>query len=289
MTQMFEQLQSMDRRWLYLAIWIACAIPFLVDVKLPVYEGTETRKLFDAVQNSPKDKVVLIDSAWIAGSQGENKGQVEVVFEHLFRIGAPFVVMSLDVELGPQFADEVLINLVKRKFPNKRYGVDWVNLGYTKGDWQAMQQIAKSVRSQFKKDSRGFSLDDAQNLPLMQRVRDINDISLIYCVTYSPNENWISFIHGVYGTPIAFGCAGIQSTTYYRYILSKQLVGMLVGVRGAAEYDSILHPKSLAARTSQGTKLIVPQAFGHAIIILAVVLGNIGYFASRRRGGEPNV
>jgi len=157
-----------------------------------------------------------------------------------------------------------------------------VNLGYTKGGWQAMQQIAKDIRRQYKSDSRGYSLDDAKHLPLMQRVRNIDDIYMVYSVTYSPMEDWIPFIHGVYGTPIGFGCAGIQSTTYYRYILSKQLVGMLVGVRGAAEYDALLHSDA-RDRTSQGTKLIVPQAFGHTVIIVAVVLGNVGFLATRRR------
>jgi hypothetical protein len=283
--QWLAKLQSIDRRWIYAAMWVACALPFLVNIKLPVCVSPETRRLYEFIEKCPPDKVVLVDSVWDAGSQGENWGQVEVVFEHLFRRRIPFVVISLELTpLGPQFADKVIEKLVREKFPDRKYGVDWVNLGYTKGGWQAMQQIAKDIRQQYKKDSRGYSLDDAERLPLMQRVRNIEDIYLIYSVTYSPLEDWIAFIHGVYGTPIAFGCAGIQSTTYYRYLLSGQLVGMLVGVRGAAEYDALLHP-DLRDRNSLGTKLIVPQAFGHLVIIVAVILGNIGYFAARRRRG----
>jgi hypothetical protein len=257
----------------------------VVNIKLPVYVSPETRRLYEFIEKCPPGKVILVDSAWDAGSQGENWGQVEVVFEHLLRKRIPFIITSVEITpLGPQFADQVIERLVREKFPDRKYGVDWVNLGYTKGGWQAMQQIAKDIRQQYKKDSRGYSLDDAERLPLMQRVRNIEDIYLIYSVTYSPLEDWIAFIHGVYGTPIAFGCAGIQSTTYYRYLLSGQLVGMLVGVRGAAEYDALLHP-DLRDRNSLGTKLIVPQAFGHLVIIVAVILGNIGYFAARRRRG----
>ncbi len=277
------RLQNIDRRWLYLALAIACLVPFLVTIRLPVYVSPETRNLYEWIDKCPPGKVVLVDSAWDAGSLGENWGQVEVVFDHMLRKGIKFVVISLDITpLGPQFADKVITKLVTTKYPHRKYGVDWVNLGFTKGDWQAMQQIARDIRRQFKRDSRGWSLDDFEHLPLMRMVRNIDDIYMIYSVTYSPLENWIPFVHGVYGTPIGFGCAGIQSTTYYRYILSKQLVGMLVGVRGAAEYDALLYP-DVQKRESLGTKLIVPQAFGHAAIIVAVVLGNIGYFASRKK------
>lgn len=284
MREFLGKLQNIDRRWLYLALAVSCALPFVVRIQLPVDVTPETQSLYDEIDRCPADKVVLVDSAWDAGSLGENWGQVEVVFEHMLRKRIKFVVISLDITpQGPKFADKVIAKLVKEKFPDRKYGVDWVNLGYTKGDWQAMQQIAKDIRKQFKIDSRGYSLDDAAHIPLMQRVRNIEDIYLIYSVTYSPMENWIPFIHGVYGTPIGFGCAGIQSTTYYRYLLSGQLVGMLVGVRGAAEYDAILNPDS-AQRTSLASRLIVPQSFGHTVIILAVILGNIGYFASRKRG-----
>lgn len=283
MLEFLIKLQYIDRRWLYLALAAACVVPFLVPIKLPVHVSPETRKLYEAIDACPADKVVLVDSAWDAGSLGENWGQVEVVFEHLLRERIRFVVISLEITpLGPQFADKVISKLVREKFPDRKYGVDWVNLGYTKGDWQAMQQIAKDIRKQYKKDSRGYSLDDADHLPLMRSVRTIDDVYMVYSVTYSPMENWIPFIHGVYGTPIGFGCAGIQSTTYYRYVLSDQLVGMLVGVRGSAEYDALLN-SDIKRRTSLGTRLIVPQAFGHTIIILAVVLGNIGYFAARKR------
>lgn len=278
-----EKLGDIDRRWIYLSIWVACALPFLLPIKLPVYVSPETRRLYEFIEKCPPDKVVMVDSSWDAGSQGENWGQVEVVFEHLLRKRIPFIVTSVEITpLGPQFADKVIEKLVREKFPDRQYGVDWVNLGYTKGGWQAMQQIAKDIRIQYKKDTRGYLLDDAERLPLMQRVRNIEDIYLLYSVTYSPLEDWIPFVHEVYGTPIAFGCAGIQSTTYYRYLLSGQLIGMLVGVRGAAEYDALLHPDP-RERRSMGSKLIVPQAFGHLVIILAVILGNIGYFAARRR------
>jgi len=290
MRDLLIKLERIDRRWVYLVLAAACTVPFLVIVPLPIYIAPETRGVYDAIEKCPPDKVVLINSNMDPGSVSENWGQLEAVIEHLFRNHTKFITTSIELTpLAPELVNRVVDELtkdhwegpryVKAKYPNIKYGVDWANLGYTRGGWQAMQQIAKDIRRQFPKDQRGNKLDD---LPIMRHVRNIDDIHLIVDIAYGPMEDWIPFVHGVYGTPIAFGSAGINTTVFYRYLSSGQLVGLLVGVRGAAEYDAILH-SDFKDRFNLGTQLIVPLAFGHVVIILGIVLGNIGYFAARRR------
>ena len=282
MRDLLIRLQTVDRRWVYLFVFVACTLPFVVRLWLPVYESPETRGVFETVDRCPPDKVVLVDSSWDAGSMGENQGQVEVVFDHMLRKRIKFVVTAQGVALAPQFSEKIIERLVAERYPDRKYGIDWVNLGVTMGaaDWQIMQQIAKDIHRQYPKDIHQTPVD---KIPLMRRVHNIDDIHMVYAVTYTPSENWLAFIRGQYGTPVGFGCAGIMSTVYYRYVASGQLCGMLVGIRGAAEYDAMLYPNSLRNRTSLGSKLIVPLAFGHLVIIIAIVVGNIGFFAARRR------
>jgi len=162
---------------------------------------------------------------------------------------------------------------------DREYGRDWVQLGFTVSgaNFSTVQAMAKNIESVYAQDVNGRPLS---SLPLMRKVRSIQDIYLIYAITYSPDERWISFIRGVYGTEIAFGSAGISTSGYYPYLQSGQLVGMLAGVRGAAEYETLIHSPG------KGSKLIVPQAFCHTLIIAFVVLGNIGYFSARRLAAE---
>jgi len=285
MREFLGNLQHIDRRWVYLFVFVACTLPFIVTIRLPLYVSPETKGVYDMIEKCPPGKVVVVDSSWDAGSMGENQGQVEVVFDHLFRKNIPFIVTAQGFVLtAPQFSEKVIEKLVRTKYPHKKYGVDWVNLGVTMGlDWQIMQQMAKDITKQFPKD---YKQTPVEKLPLMKRFLNkdkssIEYIHMIHAVTYSPSENWLAFIHGQYGTPISFGCAGIQSTTYYRYISSKQLCGMLVGIRGSAEYDALLNPKP-EKRWTLGTKLIVPLSFGYLIIIFAIIVGNIGFIASGR-------
>lgn len=287
MLELLAKLQKIDRRWVYLFVFIACTIPFIHRMWLPISISPETKSLYDCIENKNKlpenkDKVVLIESSWDAGSMGENQGQIEVVVDHLFRNDIKFAIFAMNNALAPQFSEPVIDKLAKKY--NKKYGIDWVNLGTKMGvqDWQVMQRIAKDFHGQFPTDYKNQSVED---LPLMGNLHKIDDIYMIYAVTYTPSENWLAFVHGPYGTPVAYGCAGIQSTTYYRYVASRQLCGMLVGIRGSAEYDSMLYPRDdqMKDRKSLGTKLIIPLSFGHIVIIVAIIVGNIGYFAARRR------
>ena len=114
----------------------------------------------------------------------------------------------------------------------------------------------------------------------MQRVRSIEQIHLVVCITYAPSEDWISFIRGQYGTPVVFANMSIMVPYYVTYIESGQLAGMIVGTRGAAEYESLLKLE----KPGEATRLMTPQAFTHMLIIAFIVLGNVGYLAARRKG-----
>jgi hypothetical protein len=115
-------------------------------------------------------------------------------------------------------------------------------------------------------------------IPLMAQVRTIRDAHLVYCITYSPREEWISLVRGQYGTPVAFGCMSIMSPYYSTFIDSGQLCGMLNGNRGAAEYEM------LTGLPGVGSQRITFASFGNCVILAAVVLGNLGLWAMQRRG-----
>ncbi|MCX6344548.1 MAG: hypothetical protein NT018_05670 [Armatimonadetes bacterium] len=283
MLDFLARLQTMDRRWIYLFVAIACTIPFIRPVDIDVYVSPETQAYYDAVQSVPKDKIVLVDSPWGPGSVGENKGQTEALFEHLLRNRQKFVVFALDGDaLAPSYTDDIIKKLIAShpEFKDIEYGVDWVNLGITKGGAFAMQLFAKDFKKQFEKDVKGHYTTD---IPITKNLNNINDVGLLTSTNYWPSEDYIGFIHEVYGTKLVFGGGGISSTTIYRYMPSGQVAGFLVGARGGAEYDKLLHPNSITDRKNYGSKLILPLAYGHLVIIFAIVLGNIGYFAAKRK------
>ncbi len=275
MIRWLAKLEGLNQRWLYVATIGLLIVPFVVPIPMPPGGASmPTQGLYDAIESCPPGKVVLIDSSWDMGSRAENHAQLECVVRHLCGRGVRFVVISLGRPFGPEFAARV-INPIAAK-AGYAYGRDWVNTGFvdTRG---GMGVIIDGLCSDFHKarpkDRDGTPMS---KLPLMAKVRSIRDIHMVYCVTYQPSPEWISFANGQYGTPVAFGCMSIMAPNYFTYIDSNQLCGMLVGNRGAAEYEGLIGKKST------GTRLIGVASFGNCIIIIAAILGNVGAWAALR-------
>jgi hypothetical protein len=70
----------------------------------------------------------------------------------------------------------------------------------------------------------------------------------------------------------------------YPFLSTGQLVGLLGGLSGAAEYEKLIDTPGDA------TIGMDAQSIVHILIIVLIVLGNIAYFATRRHkqaGGQP--
>ena len=279
MIDRLARLRTLNQRWLYLATVLLLIVPFVVTVPMPPGSASvATQGLYDTIESCPPDKVVLIDSSWDMGSRAENHAQLECVVRHLCRRRVRFVVISLGLPFGPEFAARVIEPIAAKA--GYEYGRDWVNTGFVDtrgGTGVIIDGLCADFHEIRPKDRDGTP---AGKLPLMARVRSIRDIHMVYCVTYQPSPEWISFANGQYGTPVGFGCMSIMAPNYFTYIDSGQLCGMLVGNRGAAEYEGLLE------QPSTGCRLIGVASFGNCIIILAAIIGNIGAWgamAARRK------
>jgi hypothetical protein len=278
MAPWLARLHDLNPRWLYLATGLLMIVPFVILIPMPA--GTPSRAtqgLYDAIESCPPDKVVWIDSSWDQGSRAENEAQLECVVRHLCRQHIRFVVTSVGITpFGPEFADRTIKPIAEKA--GYVYGRDWVNTGFVQAPTPAslaliINGLARDFHSIRPADVHGTPIGD---LPLMQKVRTIRDIHVIYAITYSPAQEWISFIKGQFGTPVAFGCMSIMAPSYYAFLDSGQLCGVLIGNRGAAQYEALI------GRPSLGTRLSMAQSFGNAAIILAALVGNLGWWAARR-------
>ncbi len=268
--RLLAKLQEIPYRVVYLLVLVAIVLPFVIELRLPVFVSNETLMAYNTIEQLPDTQIVIFVSSWDAGIKGELWPQTEALMRHLMQRGIKFAIMS-QIAQGASFAEEIAERVAK--LYNKKYGVDWCNWGFLTGDAAMIQALAKNIPKTVQKDFRGTPLTD---IPMMQGIEDISDVSLIIDIDYGPRPEWISFVHGPYGTPIIFGCASIVSSTLFPYIDSGQLAGLLVGVRGATEYESLLGYRGM------GHKLIIPQSLAHLLIVILVLLGNIGYLAARK-------
>ena len=77
--------------------------------------------------------------------------------------------------------------------------------------------------------------------------------------------------------PLSSGTTSIQVNEVMPYVQSGQVKGILAGMPGAAEYESLINTPGIAI---QG---MAAQSFAHLVIVLFIVLGNLAYFITERR------
>jgi hypothetical protein len=282
MIRLLAKLGSLDGRWLYGLMVLALIVPLIFPVPIPTGGiSPPTRAAFELLDSCPPDRVVVIDSSWDAGSASENRLQFETVVRHLCSRGTRFVITSIGITpFGPEFANSIAAPLAAEA--GYVYGVDWVNLGYVAGPpgsvtrgalGVVIERCGRDFHAAFPTDWRGTRVAE---LPLMERVHSYRNVHAFGVITYQANEDWMSVVSGVFGGKFWIGCMSIAAPAFYQYLHSGQLNGMLAGTRGAAEYEHLLGRRGLAG------KLGMAGAFGNCVVILAALVGNVGWWATRR-------
>ncbi len=271
---MWERLVAIDRRWIFLAIGTAVTLPFVLNLTLPTGGvNVRTRNVYDVIARArPRDTIVL---AYDFGpsSMPELRPMALALTSHALRRNLRVLALTLNVQ-GSLIADDVFKEIAAR-MPEKKDGTDWVNLGFKPGGSLVILGMGDSIQRTFAKDAQGRP---TASLPVMRGVTNFSSIRLVVDLASSSTPNtWILFAHERFKQVVAAGVTAVMATDYYPYLATGQLVGMLNGLKGAADYEQLLeHPdKAVLGMTS--------QSIAHLAIIAFVIIGNIGYFWTRRR------
>ena len=72
-------------------------------------------------------------------------------------------------------------------------------------------------------------------LPLMQKVKNYNDIAMIFVVADNGIvDTWVSIVNAQYSKTIVAGVTSVMAPKLYSYVGTGQLSGLLGGMKGAA-------------------------------------------------------
>ena len=93
-------------------------------------------------------------------------------------------------------------------------------------------------------------------------------------------DYWIAYVYGSYRTPLIYCPTAVMAPEGYNPLDAGQIKGMLTGMKGAAEYESLLGRQDFATRAAGALST------SHLLIIVLIIAGNIGYISSRRRRSE---
>lgn len=286
-----ETLNKLDRRWVFLAMAIAVALPILLRIGSDESPSPPTERLFDRIEQLPSGSRVLIAMDYDPNAAGELNPMALAFTRHccLRRHKIYFITTWPG---GLPMIDATLKTVVKTEFGSGenlyRDGVDYVNLGYVAGKAVVIAQLTSGIRKARSSDAQGRNLD---SLPIMSGVSNLEDMQLMLNISggYPGAKEWVQYASTPHHIPLGVGCTGVQSTQLFPYY-PDQLVGLVSGIRGATEYETQLaaeypvpyaEPSKRPARTLGGS-----QRWGHRLMIVLIILGNGIHFVNRYRKGQ---
>ena len=271
---MIDRLMSLDRRIIFIFVFLGVTIPLLVEFHFPIKPTPTVRAVYDEIERvADADGRVLLSFSYGGGSEPELQPMALAMIRHLFERQIPFVVVCLWPDAVGLAQDAV--QSVSSEY-GATYGVDYAFMGYKTGQYALIINMGQDFHVAFETDQDGARTD---TLAITRDIRSLSDFDFVFdfAAGESIDHWWIPFGQEKYRFSLGGGCTAVIAPDLFPFLQSGQLVGMIGGLAGAAEYETLVdHP----GRAVSGMR---PQSITHLVIIAFIVMGNVTFFLSRRR------
>lgn len=289
----WDKLLAIDRRWIYVVIWLVVMIPLLIPFNIKPEAMPPVRMMFAYIDTMPEDKALVISVDYTPDTQPELHPMYIAMLRHAFatrrKVGVLCVgsVMSLGLaESGlRQVMDEFNAH-AETPADSVVYGRDCVNWGWSTPFITVLLGMGERVANVFPVDYFGNRTD---TLPIMAGLKNYDDMGLVVSIAGSSVPlSWVNYAHTQFGVHMGCGITAVSAADFYPYLNSGQFTGMLAGMKGAAEYEQLVSDKMTALGLDwglqrKGTEAMSSQTAAHIAIMVFILIGNIAFFVTRRR------
>ncbi len=268
------------RPLVYLLLAFAVIVPFLIPRGFAGstlrISGTPAAEFYDTLQALPNNATVLLAFDYDPSLSGEMDLQANAIARHLIQRRVKIIALST-LEMGPQIAQRVL-NSATAGANNYRYGVNYLNLGYLPGHEAGLAQLA----------AKGLPMDapdfvqkkSLKQFPVAANIKTLRDIALVIELAGSeePLKMWMEQVQARANARTAAGVSAAVEPQARAYRDAKQLVALMSGLIGAAQYEILSNQPGLAATSMDA------QGAAQIVLVLVIALGNLAFWISRAVG-----
>lgn len=269
-------IRRIDRRIIFTLIFVAVAWPLIQPLRLPMSTSPPVERFYEAVEALEAGDIVLFGGDYSPDTMPELQPMTEALLRHAFIKDLKVVVACL-WPASPPLVESALTPLAEEY--GKEYGVDYVNLGYMTGGPVVLLGMGASIPRTFPTDYYGTPVSE---LPLMQEVDDYDDIALVMEVSAGTpgTREWVQQVVSRFDVRVGSGTTAVGAPNFYPYVQSGQLIGLLGGLKGAAEYEMLVNYPADAVAGMDAQSVV------HGLIVFFILFGNVVYFFSRRKSGQ---
>ncbi|MBN2788847.1 MAG: hypothetical protein JXR69_01495 [Candidatus Delongbacteria bacterium] len=276
MDKLVEKLKKIDKRWIYLLIFLSCILPFFPGFEFLNQEFSETKEtiaFYDNINELKEGDAVFIDWAFDPTTQAELLPMAEQTLKQCFdkklRVFIYFPFLT-----GISLGENALAKLQKE--PGYEYieeGVHYQNLGYLP---LMTDMLLFSMYSDFKgtfgKEGKIF-----------KGLNTFADIKYVMCFSGSSWPESYILLQRRFGFKMQVGVTAVIGPDYIPFLQTGQLQGMLFGLKGAAEYENIRvkagSDKKFNRKANAG---MASLTLSHLVMFMFIAIGNLIYLFEKK-------
>lgn len=277
------KLGRIDRRWIFLIIAVTVAFPMFLGIDFTAVPAPMVEKVYEQIEKLPAGSKVLISYDYGPSTVPENQPMADALVYHLLSKNCKVYMMAVWAT-GERQSQATMDHIISPVFKDKIYGVDYIDLGFKAGGTGLINMLYTSIKRMYTTDRMGKEIN---NYPMMETIESLRSFDMILSISSgAPGlKEWIQFAGDRGSIPVAGGVTAVQATELFPYY-PRQMFGLMAGLQGAAEYESLVIKNFPAFEPYRSAlKKMAPQTVAHLAIILLVVIGNVAYFMTRKQRG----
>ncbi len=260
------------RHLIFAGLFVLIAVAMVSGIRLETRVSSETQRMYNYIESLPPGSVLLVSFDHEASSLPEIRPIALALLRHAFERDHKIIGMALLAE-GTAIGYR-LLEQVGQEYGAK-YGEDYVYLGFKPQYIAAILSLGESMSSTFPLDYLDFPYGQH---PILKAVERYDDVAAVVSIADgSLSTHWIEYAGARYNVMVLGAVTAAMVTTYDPYLASGQMHAMIGGLRGAAEYESLL------GREGGGARGMLAQSTAHLYVILLIILGNVVYYLTGKR------
>jgi len=275
---------------IFVLVAAAVIVPFVAKVYQRDFKPTSyAEDLFQKVHNLDANTRVLISLDFDPGSEAELLPMGVAILRHCFQQRLIPVVMTnypSGVDLARTIVEEAVAKSEVDYGRKLTSGRDYAYLGFRPGGVNLVLNMGENLKGAFQTDYYGKPTED---MPALVGVQSLKDLKLVIDITSSAwVELWIVYGADRFGFEYGAGVTAVMGPDMYPFLQSGQVIGLLDGLRGAADYELLLQRTEVGKldKTGRGILGMTAQSAAHVLVIVLVLAANARFIFRRATGRE---
>jgi len=272
------QRRLIGRRVVFLFVGVALLLPFFMQFPMPIQISPEVQAIYDKLETLESGAKILCAFDYDPPSAPELQPMADAFVKYAFDRDLKIIIMGLWPQ-GPQQANQAIEAAFEERpewREQKKYGVDYVNLGFQAGNEFVILRMGQSFKAMFPLDLYNTPYD---SIPMLKNVSNYSniDMGMNFSAGKPGTVEWVQLAVDRYDLPMAAGNTAVQAPMAYPYLNSGQLIGLLGGMSGGAEFEN------LTGKLGKANTYILSQSFAHLVVIAFIIIGNVAFLRERKR------